>query len=379
MKTICPHCHQEFPETPDEYLGQTLECTVCHNEFICEKPKFCSECGAMNTARAITCHQCGNSFPVMRQPVSSPVRNCGSGLYASSDDDEDDCFYEDVNLFTAWRNILNFSGRSCRKECWFYALPNVVIFLILSFCIPGIVDYVAIVLALIGIPLGVRRLHDMGLSGWCILILLIITPLWLALLICPSQPGENKWGLNPVGVSSDNRPHRMYIVLSFVAAIAVIAAMLVPAFIQVNIRREEIKKRLACSSNIKQIGLAIKLFECDNPGKFPEDLQVLRKKKYISETAFQCPSSAKGYVYLGNGLSMDYETPDIPVLMDAPFNHGKFVNILYMDGLVQGYMLSREMTSCEAVLKELHPKLSQSRAGAIVLENARKVDAAQIR
>ena len=75
MKTICPHCLQEFPETPDDYLGQTLECTVCHEEFICEKPKFCSECGAMNTARAITCHQCGNSFPVMRQPVSPPVQN----------------------------------------------------------------------------------------------------------------------------------------------------------------------------------------------------------------------------------------------------------------------------------------------------------------
>ena len=75
MKTICPHCKQEFPETPDEYLGQTLECTECHNEFICEKPKFCSECGAMNPARAITCHQCGNSFPVMRQPVSPPVQN----------------------------------------------------------------------------------------------------------------------------------------------------------------------------------------------------------------------------------------------------------------------------------------------------------------
>ena len=37
MKTICPHCKQEYPETPDEYLGITLQCSVCEKEFVCEK------------------------------------------------------------------------------------------------------------------------------------------------------------------------------------------------------------------------------------------------------------------------------------------------------------------------------------------------------
>ncbi len=37
MKTICPHCKQEYPETPDEYLGMTLQCSVCEKEFVCEK------------------------------------------------------------------------------------------------------------------------------------------------------------------------------------------------------------------------------------------------------------------------------------------------------------------------------------------------------
>ena len=35
MKTICPHCKQEFPEIPDEYLGMTLQCSVCQKEFLC--------------------------------------------------------------------------------------------------------------------------------------------------------------------------------------------------------------------------------------------------------------------------------------------------------------------------------------------------------
>jgi hypothetical protein len=37
MKTICPHCKQEYPEIPDEYLGITLQCSVCEKEFVCEK------------------------------------------------------------------------------------------------------------------------------------------------------------------------------------------------------------------------------------------------------------------------------------------------------------------------------------------------------
>ena len=36
MKTICPHCKQEYPETPDEYLGMTLQCSVCKKEFECK-------------------------------------------------------------------------------------------------------------------------------------------------------------------------------------------------------------------------------------------------------------------------------------------------------------------------------------------------------
>ena len=82
MKTICPYCKQEFPDTPDEYLGVTLECPVCKKEFVCEKAKYCAECGAINPARAITCHQCGKSFPVVPQPpVTPPIQNSDSEDY----------------------------------------------------------------------------------------------------------------------------------------------------------------------------------------------------------------------------------------------------------------------------------------------------------
>lgn len=63
---FCPHCGQDFPETSEEYLGTSVECPACQNDFVCEKPKFCSECGAPNPAKAMECVQCGKSFAVLR-------------------------------------------------------------------------------------------------------------------------------------------------------------------------------------------------------------------------------------------------------------------------------------------------------------------------
>ena len=51
MKTICPHCKQEYPETPDEYLGMTLQCSVCQKEFVCEKAMSPLELAEMHAQR----------------------------------------------------------------------------------------------------------------------------------------------------------------------------------------------------------------------------------------------------------------------------------------------------------------------------------------
>jgi len=51
-----------------------------------------------------------------------------------------------------------------------------------------------------GLAVGVRRLHDVGKSGWMLLIALIplIGAIWLlVLMVTDSQQGTNKWGENP--------------------------------------------------------------------------------------------------------------------------------------------------------------------------------------
>lgn len=47
---------------------------------------------------------------------------------------------------------------------------------------------------------GIRRLHDVGESGWMALVgfIPIVGVIWLIVLFCmDSQPGSNQWGDNP--------------------------------------------------------------------------------------------------------------------------------------------------------------------------------------
>jgi uncharacterized membrane protein YhaH (DUF805 family) len=58
----------------------------------------------------------------------------------------------------------------------------------------------ALVLFIPGLAVAVRRLHDVGKSGWFLLIGLIplIGFIWLLVLfLTEGKPGENKWGPNP--------------------------------------------------------------------------------------------------------------------------------------------------------------------------------------
>lgn len=110
------------------------------------------------------------------------------------------------------KNYAVFSGRARRKEYWMFVLFNLIFFAIAAILdnIFGITFgnifygpiYLLYSLAIL-IPswaVAIRRLHDIGKSGWFILILLIpiIGPIWLLVLMClDSQPGENKYGPNP--------------------------------------------------------------------------------------------------------------------------------------------------------------------------------------
>lgn len=109
------------------------------------------------------------------------------------------------------KKYTQFSGRARRKEYWLFALFN-LIFLIVAAIFDHLIFGVAIeaigplyaiyVLAVIipGLAVAVRRLHDIGKSGWYFLINFIplVGGIWFLVLMClDSQPGENRFGPNP--------------------------------------------------------------------------------------------------------------------------------------------------------------------------------------
>lgn len=126
-----------------------------------------------------------------------------------------------------WRaltaNYLNFAGRARRKEFWsfclFWAIGFAVLVTIglffdlegddferggdLPIVMVGLVGLYVLLTILPWIALLVRRLHDVGLTGWLAILYFVPYIGWLVMLVfglIPSQVGENRYGPAPVGV-----------------------------------------------------------------------------------------------------------------------------------------------------------------------------------
>lgn len=136
-----------------------------------------------------------------------------------------------------------FKGRARRSEYWYFFLATTILSWILSFfgmgsimaaanqymidndfaayftailTAPGMIISTVVSLALLLPNLGVtvRRFHDIGKSGWYVLVMYVVfcIPLinfiailyYLYLLIKDSEPGENEYGPNPKDLESDN-------------------------------------------------------------------------------------------------------------------------------------------------------------------------------
>lgn len=101
------------------------------------------------------------------------------------------------------KNYVNFEGRATRAEFWWFFLFNFLVGLILSFLgkpgtILSSIWSLAILLPQLG--LAVRRLHDIGKSGWYLLFALIPVIGWILLIIWYAKegdPNDNQYGPVP--------------------------------------------------------------------------------------------------------------------------------------------------------------------------------------
>ena len=96
------------------------------------------------------------------------------------------------------QNYATFKGRASRSEYWYFVLFNIIFSIALSY-VSGVVNFpilytiYSLALLIPSIAVAVRRMHDVGKSGWFILI-----PIYDLILACTQGvKGENEYGTEP--------------------------------------------------------------------------------------------------------------------------------------------------------------------------------------
>jgi len=110
------------------------------------------------------------------------------------------------------KKYATFSGRARRSEYWYFVLFN-FIFMLVAMGLDNLLGttvsvlpygyfYFALALAVLipGLAVFVRRMHDIGKSGWWYFIAFIplVGAIWLLILCCTEGvSGDNEYGADP--------------------------------------------------------------------------------------------------------------------------------------------------------------------------------------
>ncbi|HEY8401410.1 MAG TPA: DUF805 domain-containing protein [Cytophagaceae bacterium] len=96
------------------------------------------------------------------------------------------------------KNYFEFNGRARRSEYWYFFLFNFIIAFVLGFLdgfmgLGFLANIYQLFILIPAIAVAVRRMHDVGKSGWYCLI-----PIYnLVLAVTEGDKGPNKYGPDP--------------------------------------------------------------------------------------------------------------------------------------------------------------------------------------
>lgn len=96
--------------------------------------------------------------------------------------------------FTVLKKYVSIEGRACRAEYWYFILFNFIALIAMGLVKAeffGLLFSLAVLIP--STTVGMRRMHDVGRSGWCIVI-----PIYGLVLACmEGQKGPNEYGPDP--------------------------------------------------------------------------------------------------------------------------------------------------------------------------------------
>lgn len=210
IRVECPGCGQYY-DVGDDKSGRKFRCKRCPEvvEVPAEQEEF--DWGEEEV----------DYEPSPRKPASGRSTGAGQKSKRSGRNDRpaDDGLMGLNWWLLGWKRINDLSGRSRRKEYWMLVCGNSLIFL-------GLILFIMILESVLGEdaargPVGaialiatpailamvvvtfvatVRRLHDIGRSGWWVLLRFVPVAgdlIMLIFMLLDSQPGKNQWGPNP--------------------------------------------------------------------------------------------------------------------------------------------------------------------------------------
>lgn len=172
---------------------------------------YCKNCGSELTPSAEICLKCGvkvgkgNTFcekcGAKPDPLASICVACGHVL--KNEDNKNSSNNGPVDSFggaikTCFNKYADFEGRANRSEYWYWFLFNVLLG-ILSLA-PLVAGIISLILFIPSLAVSVRRLHDIGKSGWWYLIGLIPligTIILIIFFLQESMEEDNEYGPNP--------------------------------------------------------------------------------------------------------------------------------------------------------------------------------------
>lgn len=180
----------------------------------------CLACGYENIYGSTVCKQCGTSLTA-KQPEPESIQAdsprvqvtqtvVATNASTSKVDPQNQATYpneltfipyignEQFNHFIrVFRRSFDFSGRSTRAEFWWFSLFEILTVIAVSIVLPFLSMLYTLILFIPAIAVCIRRLHDIGKSGWWLLALfipLVGAIILLVFWIKASEPSSNKWG-----------------------------------------------------------------------------------------------------------------------------------------------------------------------------------------
>lgn len=177
--------------------------------------KFCEKCKAYNPDDAKVCVVCGAPLDSAPQQDPAPQVSLQQAEAPGNSQNNERPGSQHIGFTDAIRICMKekyatFAGRATRAEYWFfylfcclYSIPLYIVAIILLFLTESIASYyVVFILGCLpiiipGISVLVRRLHDIGKSGWWYWLCLIPFVGGIVIFVftlLPSQKEDNEYG-----------------------------------------------------------------------------------------------------------------------------------------------------------------------------------------